>query len=648
MSVSLEQLEAMIEQDEAPVQQAAVTPQPQATANIELLEALVQQDDSNYPGSGIIEPSLTIGTGMVGTMAGGLAGGVQALNPFAEEGAALEALEATQDAFTVQPKTKEGKANLKSIGDFIESGMKGFNENAGIFAGAVDILSGGDTESAGETKEGIEDRGISGSLGNIVFEETDSAGLATLAGTSPDILMTALGLSSLRAVRTGTRLIDDAGLPTKSLESALDKSGLVFENLTDEAKAMIPDFASPKLLPSPKAETLSNAEEAVKAQIKSGGRDDALATLRLEKDQIKPDNLGKEAIKQGFKPGFVQAVKSANRATKIAMSKMLKTMKRIKSNSRLGLDIRPTDAVGDAVVKRIGFLREKADKARLELNRIAEHELKGAPVDTLPVEARFRDTLEKLDITLVDGPNGVPRPVYEGSLISKDRTSQKVINDAIDLLSEGGRPDALRFHKLKRQLDTMIDFRKKSKDGLTEAGRNVLKDLRSSLNDALRQSNKGYAEVNDTMSQSLGAFENLQKAVGPSIDIFGDASSASLGQDMRGLMSNRKTRVKLDSAINQLDDTARNLGGTFGEDIKDLSLFAHNLDNRFGPVAESGFKAEVASGVAMGTAEKAATQGATVAMVDTIVGGVKKGAEKMKGINDFNAFKSIEALLKRP
>ncbi len=643
MGASLADLEAMIAEDDT-VRETPVAP-PIITASLENLDEMIAEDESGFPGAGIVEPALTVATGLAGTLAGGIAGTAQALNPFADEGAADRAVRGTQEAFTVLPKSEEGKAGLKTLGDFIESEIQGFNDRSSIAAGGLDMMMRGNPSQAGETisqTSDVLDKGVGAVAGDFVFDITGSPGLATTAYTSPDILMTALGLSSLRGVRTGTQLLDEAGNPTKELTAALDRHGIVFENLTDEAKAAIPEYASPKLLPSPKSETLNAAEETAKAQLKSGGRDDSLATLRLENDTLKTDKLGEEAIKQGFKPGFVQAVKTANAETKDVMLKMLKKMQRIQGNSRLALDFRPSDHIGEALVKRITFIRDKADSARLELNHIAETQLRGKPLDPRPVEDQFRKTLADLDVTLVDGPRGIPKAEYKGSMISKDKTSQKIINDAIDLLSEGGTPDALRFHKLKRQLDTMIDFRKKSKDGLTDAGRNVLKDLRKSLNTALRTSNTRYAEVNDTLSQSLDAFESMQKAVGPSIDIFGYSSRASLGQDMRGLMSNRKTRVKLDDAVNQMDDTARNLGGGFKEDIKDLALFAHSLDNRFGAVAESGIKAEITAGV-----ETAIKQGPTAAVMDYGTGKLVGGLEKLRGINDLKAFQSIEDILKR-
>jgi hypothetical protein len=59
------------------------------------------------------------------------------------------------------------------------------------------------------------------------------------------------------------------------------------------------------------------------------------------------------------------------------MNKMLTTMERITKNRNLATKMRPTDIVGDEVIKRVSFIKSKANGARLELDRIAEKELKG-------------------------------------------------------------------------------------------------------------------------------------------------------------------------------------------------------------------------------------------------------------------------------
>ena len=559
--------------------------------------------------TGDIEQLAALGSGIVAEPIAGLAGIAQTLNPFAEEGAGARAVEATREALTFKPRTEAGIADLQITGEALAP--------------------------VGEAFKSTED-----ALGGFAFELTGSPAIASAATSLPTAVFEALGLASLRSVSDGTRLLTPEGRPTRELEVVLDRQGLTFDNLTDTAKAEIPEIADKKLLRiGGKADRAEAAENALIEQIKSGGSDDALATLKVVNNRIAPDKIGAEAVKQGFEPGLVQLVKTTNASTKAKMKDMLNLTKRIKANLRVSQDVgRPTDIVGDAVVDRIKFIRGSANDARLELNDIAKNELGGQSVNATRVIDRFQESMDKLDVRLIEGADGVPKPVFRESLISKDRTSQKVIKDLIDLMSEGSAPDALRFHKMKRQLDNMIDFRKKSAGGLSEAGRNVLKDIRSSLNDAVREVNPRYAEVNDKLSSALTSLDDFKKVSGSTIDIFGEGSNKAIGQDLRGLMSNRKSRVNLENAVNNLDSTAANLGGLFNDNIKDLSTFANSLDDRFGAVAKTSLKGEV---------ESAIRGGARDFVREKVVEKAAKGFENLRGVNEFSAFRSMEDLLSR-
>jgi len=553
---------------------------------------------------GTLEAAATIGSSAIAEPLAGLAGIGAALIPGGQTGG--EAVESVRQALTFQPG-EQGQQQLQAVGEVLQPV--------------------GEAIQAAET-----------GLGDFAFELTGSPEIAAAATSLPTLAGELLGLGILKKVRRGTKLLDDAGRPTLALEKALDKQGLTFDNLSDAAKSQIPNIAEPKLLPGPV--TSGPAEKALIQQIKSGARDNSLATLQVVNNKVQVDRLGAEAVKQGFDEGFVQAVKTANPATRRGMSKMLDITRRIKKNRRLGLDIRPTHVVGDSVSKRIKFIRDSANDARNELNDIAKTQLKGQPLQVQPILNKLEESLDALDVKLVG--DGVPTPDFKGSLISKDRTSQRVIKDLIDLMGEGGEPDALRFHKMKRQLDNMIDFRKKSAAGLSEAGRNVLKDLRSELNNSIREVNPDYARVNDTLSQSLTALDNFKEVSGKSIDIFGKGSSDAIGQDLRGLMSNRKSRVKLENAVNSIDDTAKALGGKFDDDIKDLALFANSIEDRFGAIAQTSFKGEIESAIT-----QAGTQGVTATLGGKAIEAGAKGAEKLRGINDFNAFKVMADILER-
>ena len=572
----------------------------------------LQPDQSKIARERILEPTLTMGSAAVAEPVAGLVG--LATAPIAGTEQAQKAIEATREALTIQPLTEGGEQTLQTIGEAI--------------APVAEVLE-----------------PIPKALGDFTLDLTGSPALATAAHSAPILALELVGLKGLRNLQQGTRLIDDAGRPTKTLRKALDQRGLDFDSLSPEARSAIPDFADNKMLPG--ANTPAKAsEKALIEQIKAGGRDDALAGLKVTRDRIAGekigvDKLGVEAMKQGFEPGLVQSIKTASPATRAKMRKMTGIMRQIKKSARKGVSNRPSDVVGDSLTGRIQFIRDKADIARKELNNIADTKLRGREIDIAPVVNKLQDSLDELDVNLVDGPGGIPKPEFRGSLISKDRTSQRVITDLIDLLGEGGRPDALRAHKLKKQLDIMIDFNKKSAEGLTDAGRNILKGIRKELNTAVRTVDPDYARVNDTLSQSLNALGSLDDAVG-SIDIFGKGSNKALGTRMRALLSNQQGRIKIDNAVQSIDDTVSNLGGKFDDNIKDLVMFSDALDSRFGTTAKTSLAGQTEQAV-----RQAVEQGPTRTAFQKGAETIGKGAEKLRGVNEFNAFESMNSLLNR-
>ena len=550
----------------------------------------------------------TVGTMLTGAIAepvAGIAG--LAATPFmgAEKGA--EVVESVREGMTYEPKTSSGKKALGAIGETL-------SPFAEYLKTPFDALS------------------------NWTLDVTGSPAAATAVHTAPAAALELIALKGLKSVRSGVKLLDDTGNPTPALRKALEKQGLVYENLTPEAKTAIPKVADKKLLPAPKSELGQQAESALKEQIKAGGRDDALAQIKLLGDDVVSDPVAKAAVKQGFSDGLVQSVKTSSPATKLKMKQMLDMQRRIKGMERLGLDMRPGDIAGDSLLDRFKHIRQAVKQNRIRLDQIANKELKGLPVSGDNVVNALESALTDLDVKLVG--DGVPTPVFKGSMISKDKASQKVIKDLIDLMSEGGAPDALRMHKLKRQLDNMIDYRKVSGKGLSKAGEGVLRDIREELNNTLRTANPEYAEVNDILSSSLGAFDDFTDAAGRKLDVFGEGGDKALGQKLRSLMSNIQSRVALENSVNNIDDLAANLGGKFDDDIRDLVMFANALDDRFGATAKTSFKGQIESAI-----NRSAQQGMKATAGEAVVSKIAEKAEALRGINDNNAFQAMFDLL---
>lgn len=450
-------------------------------------------------------------------------------------------------------------------------------------------------------------------------------------------------------------LIDSTtGLPSKELARALNKKDVKYSLVLDD----------PSTLPviSDKSSVDDVVESVMRKRIKQGSGNESLAGYKLDsKQRVVPDDLGVESVRQGFRPGDVASAKNSNLSTKRRMMEMLKIKRRIQGDSSVALELRPSKIAGEELMKRFNHVKSKALELRDDLNAIAEGGafepgtlpgpgikpgLKGLDIDTSAIESSVLRGLKKINIEIPDDvlANTVKlkdflkrKDAFIGSDISKDKTSQKVIRDTIDLLSEPGS-DAYRAHKIKRQIDTMVDFRKKTSGGLTDSGENFAKSIRKSLNDSIREVNTQYARVNDDLSKSINAMNSLKEAIPRKVDIFGEGAEEAIGQELRKLLSNYASRQELRNSIKTLDDVSKEFGGDFDVDVNKLVQFNNTLDDRFGATARGSFKGEIESAVSTLRPKEIIKDKASQAVIDAI--------NKYRNINDEAAFDSMQKLLK--
>lgn len=113
--------------------------------------------------SRFIEPALTLATGVIAEPIAGLAGIAQSLNPFAEAGAGSEAVQATREALTVQPQTRQGIEGTQAVSETL--------------APIAEAVSGAEQF-----------------LGDAAFEATGSPAIAAAAATLPAATLELIGL----------------------------------------------------------------------------------------------------------------------------------------------------------------------------------------------------------------------------------------------------------------------------------------------------------------------------------------------------------------------------------------------------------------------------------------------------------------------
>jgi hypothetical protein len=343
-------------------------------------------------------------------------------------------------------------------------------------------------------------------------------------------------------------------------------------------------------------------------------------------------------------------VKGSSRADKISLRKMVNIMERGKKNARFAATNRPSDVAGETLLNRVKTILSANRTAGQNIDRVAKT-LKGQPVDLLDSVNSFANSLDDLGVRLVDDGKGGFKPDFELSQLSPgDRGPIKEVIRQMNLAGRG-QIDGLAAHKMKRIIDNNVTFGK-TKTGISGDAERALKAFRASIDDALDTTFPAYNKENIAYSETIGALNSLQDSVGRKLDFTGDKADKALGTNLRGILSNNKSRINLLDSVEEIESVARKHGtggklliegeGLGKNDLLTQILFVDELDRKFGPVARTSFQGQIDQAVRRGGAAVASEQGAVSAGIDVAA----KFAEKARGINDEAAFKSIKKLLR--
>lgn len=166
-----------------------------------------------------------IGSGAIGSIAGGLAGGLTALNPFTDTSGA-DVVESVQGALTFEPRTSQAQQGLTSLGKGL---TKATNFPASGIGGLLTLAQGGGIDEAVGNIQDIQKRGVGKVAGEKALEVTDSPLVATAIELIPAVLAEGLGFKGIGKVRGKRRL---KGI-SDDIAGVLEKNNLKIDNLSD-------------------------------------------------------------------------------------------------------------------------------------------------------------------------------------------------------------------------------------------------------------------------------------------------------------------------------------------------------------------------------------------------------------------------------
>lgn len=382
----------------------------------------------------------------------------------------------------------------------------------------------------------------------------------------------------------------------------------------------------------------SSTKAAVRKAIEENPTDNITAKYIINgAGKVKADPVAREVIKQGFDEGLVAAIKGSKPNDKQAMKNMITIVEKGKGNRLFFEKNRPTDVIGDTVLKRFSSVRDINKTAGKELDGVAKG-LKGQKVDSSRAVGQFFDDLSEIGIS-VTRSNGALRAGFKGSDIEGIPAAENAVKKMLGRLNfNPERADAFNIHRMKKFIDEQVSFGKIG-EGLTGKTERVIKSLRRNLDGSLDDAFPKYNEVNTRFSESRQALDEFQKAAGSNFDPFSVNADKFVGNLSRRLLSNVQSRVKLMDSISQLENTSAKFGVKFDDDVFTQAMFADDLERVFGSFAPKSFKGEIEGAI------KSAATDVRGGVLETGAKVVGKAAEKARGINERNAIKSLKQLV---
>lgn len=532
-------------------------------------QAAPKQEADSFFGARYIEPALTMGSSVAASTLGGLSSlwpTVVMEDPQQGE----RNIRSMQEMLTYQPRTPEGRKGLTDFAEFAKP--------------ATDIMQTVEDKFSQSGAESFERAGLPPALG------------AGTGAIMPELLGMALGGTALsrRGAKPPTRQqLGYQADPTRA------KLGYEPPHLQIGAQPQLGAPPAPQLPPQPISPWQLPKKKVIGQRLAQqqqiGGDDLRIAGYKLsDKGRTVKDSswtkYANQAKEAGFDEGALATLKNASRADKDRMLTMVDDMETALFDKKKALRTRPGNRVGEVLKDRVKTLTDLKEEAGSQLDDVARS-LKPEQADFTPAINSFINKLDDMGIKLGDDLT----PDFRYSDIEGLDSAEKALTRVIKRLkadTPGKTPSAYDMHRLKRYIDNNVSY-DKSGDGLIAQVENIVKDLRHDVDNILDTRFPEYNRVNTQYADTITALDSLQSSVGKRLDFNSKYADSALGQELRKLTSNYKSRNDLMESMDVVEDTLRKYGKEFDSDIDSLVVFNNMIDEAFDPIAGRSLRGEV-------------------------------------------------------
>ena len=419
-----------------------------------------------------------------------------------EQAAAVKKEEPVQKE---QEKTSSVLNSLFPVGELALSALtSGASSAAGGFAGLVDLILGGSLDEAVSTVKSTQ-----ASLAPLTY--TPKTQSAQLLGE---------GLSRISAPIekakefVGEKTLETTGSPLAAtaayMAPELIGSAFGLKNLVRKEQARSIEKAT------------VDADISQRLQDPTRRYDSDLATVYIDnKGKVATSQVGEALVNSGVKEQSVSQVMHAPVETKQVMSRMLDKFEQAETNDLIAATAPLDSEIGMAVTQRLSTVKKMTSDYVQELDSIVAGRKGNTPVSLAGAVDGFLGRVAKeLNLELKVLKNGrilLPKKTTGLMATTQMAPSRSLIKDIIRVYNTSkankGSVPASVAHRLKKELDTLVNANKASIGGLSNEAQRIALELRQTINEAIRDTPgmEDYAKVNDNLSAAYSSVEPFKK-----------------------------------------------------------------------------------------------------------------------------------------
>jgi len=566
----------------------------------ELLPLVQPQLDASRKASGEFIKGIpaalpTVISGAIAAPIAGLEGlGQEMLNPFrrmvgADEVSGSDTVKRVQDQLTIDPLSEGGAKTLGTLGEALEP-----------------VAS------------------LPGKAGQATLEATGSPLAATAVEGGITVIPELIGLkgfSSFKKAAAAKRLSSSVKSPV--LDSSIIKS------LDDMSGVVIKETPT---------------KDFINAAIKQGDADVAYLGQTVKSGKIVNNPFIKEAVNQGLDPKVLRSIETANPATKKAYVRAFETFKTRRKNADYGATHRSSDVLGDAVYQRYNQLNLKRKEVGKKIGDYVKNDIAQKPIDVKAEIGSFLDDMSELGVNMTpDERTGRLAPDVSQLDAMSTGGTETIIKKILDRTN--GEMTVKKAHSIKKLIDDAVDFGKPptAETSLPSSVDHALKNLRHKVNEKIASDNPRYGKLNAQYKEIIDPFSEMDKVFKSMLNVSDPQAIASgIGtKAARTLMSNNTGRAAMLNVLKNSDEVLKKNGVKFKDDLIKQAVYIDELERVFGSEATTSL-----GGTTTRALEDAAINAAFGDTGAAATGLLKGGYKKLKGINEENALKAFEAMLK--